>query len=528
MGGQLENVTEYHSVGAFAREEPRVELIEAMLRSLLSLVELEYQGERVQVDGFRFRRLEDWRTVNESSLLQNLGSLSTVCNCHCRFCYEDGNPAGLFEKEPRFVSIQEAKTRERYLREGRGLPRESKGFFEPLANPDFLGLLRLVRAHDTQHIIDVTTNGVQLTPELVEELVPLAPVYLNVSLNSSDAQTRGRVMGAPHADRTIRAIRLLRRRGIPFMGTIVPWPEQGLDDIERTLEFLDEHEARLIRVSMPGLTRHHPRYRPDVVAEWLPLVKERVLAVRARVQTPIVISPHAHVTTSVAAIVEGVVRNSPAAAAGIQLGDLLTTIDGRQVVSRSHAADLLNRAAEAGSAQLEVSRGQESLRVTLTGVPQGADAYPYQMPGYERLDFPGMRFGLVLPGSFRLQYAKQIYEAIRGRGAHKPLIVSSPYYRELVEGLLAALPLADVDAHVVVPENAYFGGDVDIGDLWVLQDVADAVRKHIAAHGSPDLILLPSSFLSRWSRDLLGVPHTELERALGIDVVLVRCGRILL
>ena len=113
-------MTEYHSVQAFGREEPRVELIEATLSSVLALVELEYQGQSVQVDGFRFRDLEQWRSVSESSLQQNLGSLSTVCNCHCRFCYEDGNPPGLFEKEPRFVGLREARTRERYLRDGRG------------------------------------------------------------------------------------------------------------------------------------------------------------------------------------------------------------------------------------------------------------------------------------------------------------------------------------------------------------------------------------------------------------------------
>ena len=321
-------MTEYHSVQAFGREEPRVELIEATLSSVLALVELEYQGQSVQVDGFRFRDLEQWRSVSESSLQQNLGSLSTVCNCHCRFCYEDGNPPGLFEKEPRFVGLREARTRERYLRDGRGLPRESKGFFEPLANPDFIELLEIMRAQDPGHVIDVTTNGVQLTPELVERLAPLAPVYLNVSLISSDAGTRSRVMGAPHADRTIRAIEQLRGRGIPFMGTIVPWPEQGLEDIERTLEFLDECEARLVRISMPGLSKYHPRYRPGMVEEWLPLVKERVLSVRERLHTPVVISPYAHVTASLAAEVEGVVRRSPAAAAGIRLGDRISKVDG--------------------------------------------------------------------------------------------------------------------------------------------------------------------------------------------------------
>jgi len=74
-------VTEYHSVKAFAREEPRIELIEATLRSLLSLVELEFEGEAVKVDGFRLRNLEDWRTAPETPLQLNLGSLSTACNC---------------------------------------------------------------------------------------------------------------------------------------------------------------------------------------------------------------------------------------------------------------------------------------------------------------------------------------------------------------------------------------------------------------------------------------------------------------
>ena len=48
------------------------------------------------------------------------------------------------------------------------------------------------------------------------------------------------------------------------MGTVVPWPEQGLDDIARTIEYLDANHARLIRVSMPGLTQYHPRYEPGV------------------------------------------------------------------------------------------------------------------------------------------------------------------------------------------------------------------------------------------------------------------------
>ena len=182
---------------------------------------------------------------------QNLGSFSTACNCKCAFCYEDGNPKGLFEKQPRFVGMSEARTRFRHLHDGKGLLRESKGFFEPLANPDFLALLGLIREHEPEHVIDVTTNGALLTrrdrvaarraqARLCERVAGLRRL--------EDATQRH---GGPAGGVGDRAIELLRESEIPFMGTVVPWPEQGLDDIARTIEFLDSKDARLIRVSMP-------------------------------------------------------------------------------------------------------------------------------------------------------------------------------------------------------------------------------------------------------------------------------------
>lgn len=514
---------------AFAREEPRVELIEAMLRSLLPLIELEFEGQPVQVDGFRLRDLDAWRTVRETSLQQNLGSLSTVCNCHCRFCYEDGNPPGLFTKEPRFVGMQEARTRRRYLHDGRGLPRESKGFFEPLANPDYLSLMAAVREHDADQLIDVTTNGAGLSPEVIERLAELAPVYVNLSLISANPATRRLIMRDPRSRQAIEAVEFLRASQIPFMGTLVPWPDQGLDDLAETLEFLDRQEARFIRVSMPGLSRHHPSYRPNVLAEWHPQVVAEVLRVRAYLETPILISPYAHVTSSLAPLVEGVIRRSPAALAGLRLGDRLTAVDDTEVVSRAHAGSLLDRAAQRRAVDVEVERAGRRLRMHLDEPAAGEDAYPYRPKGYAGLDFPGMRFGLVLPGSFRLQYVKQIHEAIQGRTALRTVVLASPHYRELVGGLLAKLPLPEgASVEVLVPENRFFGGDVDVGDLWVLEDVAAAVREHAEAHGSPDLLILPSSFLSRWGRDLAGVAYTELERELGIDIALIACERVLL
>jgi hypothetical protein len=522
-------MVEFHTAKAFAREEPRVELIESMLRSLLEVVELECEGQPVRVDGFRLRNLDDWRTVHETSLEQNLGSLSTACNCKCTFCYEDGNPKGLFEKQPRFVSLAEARTRQRYLHDGRGLFRESKGFFEPLVNPDFIAILELIRQHEPNTVIDVTTNGALLTPETVSELARLSPVYVNISVISTDPQMRRTVMGDPRAASAIEAVELMRQHDIPFMGTVVPWPEQGLDDVVRTIEYLDAHEARVIRISMPGLTRHHPKYEPGVVESWLRQIVERILPMRAGLRTPVIISPYAYVSVSLDPLVEGIIRNSPADAAGMRLGDRLETIGGKEVVSRAHAVSLLKRATTQGIAEVEFRRGSERIKSRLVEPAREVDAYPYKPRRSRPLDFPGLSFGLCLPGSFHLQYIKQIHEAIHTRQARHALVVVSPFYRSLVDELVADLPLPEGSRiELVVPKNEFFGGNVSIGDLWVLDDIARAVQPYLRGDGKPDLLVLPSSFLSLWGRDLRGVPYKELEARLGIDIALVKCERIVL
>ena len=242
-------------------------------------------------------------------------------------------------------------TRSRYLHDGKGLLRETKSFFEPLTNPDFLTLLELIREHDPHQVIDVTTNGAALTSEMVRRLAELKPAYVNLSLISSDEPTRRRLMGDRRSATAIEAIECLQAREIPFMGTLVPMPQQGLQDVSETIEYLDAHDARLVRVAMPGLTRHHPRYEPGVIEAWLPKLIEHVSELRSRLTTPVILSPFGFASTSIEAIVEGVIRNSPAAAAGSSQNDRLRLVGDTEVVSRAHAEQ-----------SIEASHGRRSRR----------------------------------------------------------------------------------------------------------------------------------------------------------------------
>ncbi len=177
----------------------------------------------------------------------------------------------------------------------------------------------------------------------------------------------------------------------------------------------------------------------------------------------------------------------------------------------------------------QVQRDARTIEARLQEPPVEVDAYPYKPRGYLPLDFVGMSFGMCLPGAFHLQYVKQIHSAIHERQARSTLVVVSRFYRDLVANLLADLPLPEgAGLELLVPENEFFGGNVNVGDLWVLEDIARAVERHRESGARPDLLVLPSSFLSRWGRDLRGVPYTELETVLGIDIALVRCERIMI
>ena len=153
--------------------------------------------------------------------------------------------------------------------------------------------------------------------------------------------------------------------------------------------------------------------------------------------TPVILSPFGFASTSIEAIVEGVIRNSPAAAAGVKQNDRLRLVGDTEVVSRAHANSLLRRAMDDGLVDIEILRGGKALRLRLQEPAREVDAYPYKPRDYEPLNFAGMSFGVCLPGAFHLQYLKQIHAAIHERDAKSTVVVVSAFYRELVGDLLA-------------------------------------------------------------------------------------------
>jgi len=77
--------------------EPRIGYIQRVLESLLALVDLEYQGKKVNVDGFRLKNLQHW-LAPVGGAADILAQSATRCNLRCRFCYNMGAPPALQPK----------------------------------------------------------------------------------------------------------------------------------------------------------------------------------------------------------------------------------------------------------------------------------------------------------------------------------------------------------------------------------------------------------------------------------------------
>lgn len=522
--------------------EPRIELIARQLQALLQVVELEHEGKAVQVDGFRLRNAQDWRADGPDLALLNLGSISGICNCACEFCYEFGQPPDdviMSQARRHPLSLEEARTRLKYYdpHTESGLFRTLARYTETFTNPDLLAILELVREQVPDEYFVLTTNGSFLDEATIRRLAALKPVTIKLSLNSADPAIRQRAMRDRRPNVAIEAVPLMQQYGVQFIGSVVAWPTIPLDDIANTIRYLDAHDVLRIGVNLPGYTRHHPaveEYSAATWRQWWDSVLALVRTVRPTVETPLFVSPYSYEDVELTPRVGGVLKNSPAARAGVQTGDVLLEIDGTPVVSRSHARDLLYKTTleQPRPCVLRLARNGQEMQLDVAAVPfDRQDYYPYLPSGYpppNQVHAMEVNIGLFIADGFRLMYIDQLYRAIHRKQAQKVLLLSSFFLQPLVSQILDERGLPPgVEIRVRVPENLLFGGNIVVGDLLTVDEFIACIERVMQEEGfEPDLVVIPSSPFSQWQRDFTGAVWLEVERRTGIPVLLLPVRRI--
>ena len=461
-----------------------------------------------------------------------IDSLATRCDCHCSFCYIRGNPPSLALEQPSRGAeeeLAEAQTRLKYFS-----PPAKRALFpalgsphEFLCHPYALDLLTDLRKK-TDRPLRLSTNGNNLTEDFIRKLSSLKPVYLYLSLNSSSPARRARIMGGKNCETGIRSLPLLKESGIPYGTVIVPWPFPSVaemaSDLTETISYADRNDAHLVEVSLPGHTQYYsPNPLFDLEEVWSSVV-EAVRSLRREIQTPLVVKPSLYEETKHEARfnlpkVAGVVKNSPAAYSGLKPGDLILSVGGLKVSSRPQARDLLQlqHRNRTSSVPLSIQRGKENIETRCSTEHFG---YPYTPDTDHHL-------GIIFPGAgFRPSALEDLKSLIAARGARRVLLLSSRLVKPVVQQLLRESSLfGGIQIQVEVPENRYFGGNIFMGDLLVVQDFIEAIREFLKRNSPPELVVIPSSpfSLGQWGRDLEGRVYKDIERSVGVPVALLEC-----
>ncbi len=299
----------------------------------------------------------------ETASKDNILAVTTNCSTSCIFCSHLQNPeeinAFYIDKLSReqIDTLTEFLDGTRKIVIGESATRICEG--EPFLRDDIMEILEDLRLKYSDTPIQITTSGIHLDEAVLSALKGLGNIELNVSLNSCSIQGREKLYRGKAHWSAVDSVKQLRHYGINYSGSIVAMPHLvGWEDIRDTVVFLSEHGAATIRIFMPGYTRFSKGVLPpeDIRSS----LEEFTVELGKSIDTPLLMEPSG--IKDLNAMVEGVLRGSPAWDSGIVKGDIILRVDGKKAISR---VDAYYRTFKTRSPRLEVLRNGESRDITV-------------------------------------------------------------------------------------------------------------------------------------------------------------------
>lgn len=458
----------------------------------------------------------------------NVLPLTSRCNLRCRFCSHQGNPPEF--KLPFLPDrpLQEVEAVAEYLDPrrkvviGESATKIPEG--EPLLYPQLIPLLCRLRQRFPGTAVQITTNGIELTEELVSVLADLTPLEVVVSLNSATPEGRWQLMGDPQPLRAINGVERLARWGVPFHGSIVLMPQLvGWDDIEYTIGFLEGQGCRTVRLLIPGCTDWGlSRGQPAgfSLSEWVGLAP-RLEELRSRFDLPITMEPPIWPSgagqpgTLLAALVEGVIRGSAAEIAGLREGDVILRVDGERVFSR---VDAFERIRKADQPWVTVARGEREFEVRMAKTAEEASGlvmnYDFDPVLARRIYHQTLAGGFLLLTS---ALAAPVLTAALVRCRAESEDPSAFTCRDMEE---AVAYLQECDIHLQVVPNALLGGNIGCAGLLTVSDLLAGYQQFQMKHPRVKVrqVLVPDVAFDHRGEDLSGRGYRDLEAAIGRPV----------
>lgn len=436
------------------------------------------------------------RLLVEAVRDHNVLPLTGCCNLSCCFCSHSYNPPGTKAYSFGPLSVELLNELSAYLNPqqkiiiGESATRLREG--EPLTHPRFMDLLKALRVRYPETMIQVTSNGSLLNPQIIEEFSMLQPLELIISVNSMSAKGRRVLMGDLKPAKIRPLLELLAARQLDFHGSIVAMSHLiGFEDLRQTILFLDQYGAKSIRLLIPGFTKvTDPNLIPveNVISKCYQLIAE----LQHKISTPLL--PEPPLITDLNPVIAGVIKGGPADEAGLRAGDLMLDIDGRKPFSRVEAFRLLT---ECRDPALTIWReGKDSV----LNMSKAAQASP----------------GLAVSYDLDPDQVDRVMTNVNPNG--KTLVlVSVP---ALIRWHLALRVRSIENINLLAVPSVWFGGTINCAGLLTVSDYREVLNGLANIHDY-HCILVPGISFDQGGFDLTGQHYLALAEG-GLPVKLVQ------
>lgn len=425
----------------------------------------------------------------------NILPLTSECNTACMFCSHRQNPEGIEVFRlgklgiSDFEEIIEFLSPDRKIIIGESATRIVEG--EPLLHKDFINIVSLIRKKYRDTPIQITTNGILLTGELVNRLVDIGNIELNVSVNCIDEAKRKRILGLASGGDIKEKLFLLKDR-LTFSASAVVVP--GIleePDIEEMTAFLDEVGAVLIRLFMAGYTDRTLRSF-DFEAEYNK-VKSVAEKLGRNYEIPVILEPS--FIKDLECRVEGVIKGTPSHKCGIKSGDVITAVNGSSIRTRVEGFNLIHKQK---NPKVEIRRGTGSFETTLLK---------------EKNSSPGF----VVLYDIDPEVNSDMERLAARYKAENVFVITSELAFRTIENLMG-MGRFSFGYKVIKAENKFFGGSIKCAGLLTVNDVVSAAKNEMEKGRKPDLVILPPAMFDSKGRDILGKSIKEAEKELNVSV----------
>lgn len=432
------------------------------------------------------------KTIQQTNILP----VTSYCTTGCIFCSHRNNPLDIEAYRLPDLSADDIANMSEFLDGdkkiviGESASRIIEG--EPFLRDDMADILKFLRQKHRFAPIEITTNGIYLTREIIKSLKEIEPVELNISLNSSSNEGRNRLYTLKDTCAALDAVRYLNESNIKFNGSIVAMPHVvGYGDIEETISFLCRNGAGTVRVFVPGFSGLSS-FKIDFFQ-----IRDQLLKIAdslyEKYSVPVLVEPPN--ITNLEPEVCGVIKGSPAALAGIQKGDVILQVEGYEPLTR---VDAYNAIYKKQSPCVQVKRGNNIMDAVIEkGANESSGAvFYYDVDPYSLYD---------------------IEKAINRYKSKKPLVVTSELgYNAIVLGVEK---LIDDNIDICIVHNSKFKGTIMCAGLLTVNDMVSELSQR-CLNNKNDLIILPPIPFDINGRDICGCHFYDIEKALGIRAVI--------